>query len=251
MTTVVVNKNHGLTYDVLISRPSKWGNDYSHLENAAANYKVETREEAVAKYEEWIFTQRDLLASLKELKGKVLCCFCHPAPCHGHILARLADTTWWKDDKIILECSTKGDIRFSAFGAEVELFGKTATIEEHYQLAKRFVGGDGKVFTPKSIYDVKGKNNKIKDKELTWIVVGSCVFPPEFRVEFYKLMWLKYLDQNPELLAYASRFDDYNDIFKGKSLICQADCIRQYIKEGRHTMVKDVESFARLAEIEI
>lgn len=246
MATTVVNKYHKLPYDIYIGRGSDFGNPFSHLPDVDAIH-VENREEACDMHLSWIFGQRHLLARLKELKGKVLCCYCHPARCHGHTLAQLADTTWWKDDKIILECSSKGDIRYSAFGAEVEVFGKRrATIEEHYQLSKRFMTKDREVFTPNSIYDIKGKNSKTKNMDFCWIEVNGVTFPVEWRMEFYKMMWLMYLDDNPDLVEYASRFDDYNDIFKGRSEICQADCIRQYIKEGRQSMENDVAEFRRL-----
>lgn len=78
-------------YEVYIGRPSKWGNLYSHKDNTIAKYKVESREEAVSKYREWILTQPDLLSSLHELKGKTLGCWCKPKACHGDVLAELAD----------------------------------------------------------------------------------------------------------------------------------------------------------------
>lgn len=79
-------------YDVYIGRPSKWGNPWSHKEGTTAQYKCETREEAIQKYAEWLFRQNDLLSVLKiELKGKVLGCWCDPQDCHGHILAELAN----------------------------------------------------------------------------------------------------------------------------------------------------------------
>jgi hypothetical protein len=34
---------------------------------------------------------RRLLSDLKELKGKVLGCWCHPKGCHGHVLAKLVN----------------------------------------------------------------------------------------------------------------------------------------------------------------
>lgn len=243
--TSVVNIYHKLPYDIFIGRGSDWGNPFTHLDSTKAIYKVETREEAVMCHQKWIFTQRHLLSRLKELKGKILCCYCHPAACHGHTLAQLADTTWWKDDKIILECSSKGDMRFSAFGAEVEMFGKVATIEEHYQLSKVFMDRD-KTFRPQSIYDVKGKNSKTKDMEMFCIEVNGQYFPPDYRKEFYLLMWLRYLDAHPDYVEYLSYFDDYNDIFKGKSAICQADAIRQYIKDGRASVVREINDFANM-----
>lgn len=71
-------------YDVYIGRGSKWGNPF--LIGRDGN-----REEVIAKYAEWLETNHELLSSLNELQGKVLGCFCSPLPCHGNILAELAD----------------------------------------------------------------------------------------------------------------------------------------------------------------
>lgn len=75
-------------YDVFIGRPSKWGNPF------VVGRDGKTREEVIAKYEAWIKTQPALLAALPELRGKRLACPCtrgRPKPCHGAVLARLAD----------------------------------------------------------------------------------------------------------------------------------------------------------------
>ena len=78
-------------YDVYIGRPSKWGNPFTHLTVGLALYRVATREEAVARYEEWLREQPELMAALPELRGKVLGCWCAPKACHGDVLARLAN----------------------------------------------------------------------------------------------------------------------------------------------------------------
>ena len=96
--TKVVNKYHKLPYDVYIGRGSKWGNPFSHMDNTMAKFKVETREEAIEKYREWIMTQPQLLADLHELKGKTLCCFCKPLACHGDILVELTDKIDWQNE---------------------------------------------------------------------------------------------------------------------------------------------------------
>ena len=76
-------------YDVYIGRPSKFGNPYTHLENTAAPYVVESREDAIRLFEEWIRTQPELMAAAKvELKGKVLGCWCAPLACHGDVLVK-------------------------------------------------------------------------------------------------------------------------------------------------------------------
>ncbi len=80
-------------FEVYVGRPSDWGNPYSHKEGTLAKFKVDTVEDAIEKYEEWLLAQPDLVARVKrELKGKVLGCWCRPsALCHGDILAKIAN----------------------------------------------------------------------------------------------------------------------------------------------------------------
>lgn len=73
-------------HDVYIGRPSKWGNPFQIGKDG-------TRVEVIEKYEAWIKTQPHLMAALPELRGKVLGCWCSPRPCHGDVLARLANST--------------------------------------------------------------------------------------------------------------------------------------------------------------
>jgi hypothetical protein len=70
--------------DVYIGRPSKWGNPF------VVGVDGE-RGECIELYREWILTQPDLLADVSELKGKKLGCWCKPRPCHGDVLAELAE----------------------------------------------------------------------------------------------------------------------------------------------------------------
>lgn len=97
MPTRVVNL-YKEPYDVYIGRGSKWGNPYSHKQGTKAKFVVATREEAVEKYREYILSRPDLLNALPELKNKTLGCYCHPAKCHGDILAELADKIESKTD---------------------------------------------------------------------------------------------------------------------------------------------------------
>ena len=82
MTKVV--HRHASNYDVYIGRPSKWGNPFVIGRNG-------DRTQVIAKYRAWIQQQPALLAALPELKGKTLGCYCAPLPCHGDVLAELAD----------------------------------------------------------------------------------------------------------------------------------------------------------------
>ena len=80
MTKVVHCKKE--KYDVYIGRPSKWGNPF-------VIGKDGDRNEVCEKYRQYILKQEHLLKSLSELEGKTLGCWCHPAKCHGDILAEL------------------------------------------------------------------------------------------------------------------------------------------------------------------
>lgn len=100
MKTRVVNRRKE-SYDVYIGRPSKWGNPFTHhaVDATLAKFHVNTAYDAVEYYEKWILKQPDLLHDLHELKGKILGCWCKPGPCHGDILATLADGTYEPPDE--------------------------------------------------------------------------------------------------------------------------------------------------------
>jgi len=90
MTLVVHCKR--APFDVYIGRAmssqgfnaSKWGNPFKIGRDG-------TRAEVIAKYEAHLRSRPDLMAALPELRGKVLGCWCAPDPCHGDVLARLAN----------------------------------------------------------------------------------------------------------------------------------------------------------------
>lgn len=89
MTRVVHCKKE--PYDIYIGRPSKWGNPFTHIKDkhTKAEFIVDTREEAIERYREWILNQPELLSSLNELDGKTLGCWCKPKDCHGDVLIEL------------------------------------------------------------------------------------------------------------------------------------------------------------------
>jgi hypothetical protein len=87
--TRVINIRSRAPYDILIARPSIWGNVFSHLPLSRAKWRVQTREEAIWRYEEYVRTRPDLIARLPELEGKILGCWCSPQLCHGDVLIRL------------------------------------------------------------------------------------------------------------------------------------------------------------------
>ncbi len=93
MTTTVVRVAKPRNYDVYIGKrvtlggwnlpQSKWCNPYS------GPIKTMT----VALYEQYLLDTPELMDAIHELRGKRLGCWCIPGqgPCHGDVLARLAN----------------------------------------------------------------------------------------------------------------------------------------------------------------
>ncbi len=72
---------------VLIDRRTKWGNPYRIGPDG-------TRRRVVALYRADLWRRIRIgvitMEELAELHGMWLACWCHPLPCHGHVLARAA-----------------------------------------------------------------------------------------------------------------------------------------------------------------
>jgi hypothetical protein len=64
---------------------SKWANPFKIGRDG-------TREEVIAKYRAWLVQQPELMATLPELQGKDLACWCAPEPCHAEVLGELANS---------------------------------------------------------------------------------------------------------------------------------------------------------------
>lgn len=91
MKTRVVNRRKE-PFDCYIGRPSIWGNPFSHMPGTAAKFVVATRQDALDKFREWFLSQPELVErARRELKGKVLGCWCRPASCHGDVIAEIVD----------------------------------------------------------------------------------------------------------------------------------------------------------------
>jgi hypothetical protein len=82
----VFNKHHrdapaGAVY---VGRPSRWGNPFEIGKDG-------DRQMVVTQYRAWLCDQPALMASLNELRGRDLVCWCAPRACHGDILKELAN----------------------------------------------------------------------------------------------------------------------------------------------------------------
>lgn len=92
--TIVVNyKTHPTLIDwaeahdllVRVDRRSDWGNPFALPDDG-------DRHTVIDNYgRHYLPCKPSLLARISELRGKALACWCAPKPCHGHLLARLAD----------------------------------------------------------------------------------------------------------------------------------------------------------------
>ena len=101
-----------------------------------------------------------------------------------------------------LECSSKGDRRFSAFYARPAGFGG-ASIEELYQGAKVLEDGSGPGLTWK---EAKGKKAINQEKLSEW----------------YGRLWDVYVMQHPELFDVLINATGLSDVFGQPGHVCQA-----------------------------
>lgn len=98
MSTRVVHCKRSF-FNVYVGRPSKWGNPF-HVGRDG------NRAQVIEKYREWILNQPSLLASLGELRGKILGCWCAPKACHAEVLAELADShmdEWERERELLMD----------------------------------------------------------------------------------------------------------------------------------------------------
>jgi hypothetical protein len=113
--------------DIYIGRPKNpdryfkknhWGNpfSYKHIPGFSFLIKCKTVEEAVEAYRGWLqgtnYTDLEqgrrqwILDHLHKLKDKRLACFCKKEghePCHGDVLAEMADTRIMKQNELFTE----------------------------------------------------------------------------------------------------------------------------------------------------
>lgn len=124
----------------------------------------------------------------------------------------------YKEEKTMkrtLQCHSKGDKRFSALYAQVEINGVVDTIERWYQGCKRDLHGE-----------CVGKGQPVD--HIVWKGVKR---PASDLTPLYEWLWRQYFTQNPQLLVEAAKYDEFVDIFKGKSINCQADIIKKLVIE--------------------
>jgi hypothetical protein len=110
----------------------------------------------------------------------------------------------------VLECSSKGDKRFSAFYARIK-HRNNKSIEELYQARKVFEDGVSGL-SPK---EAKGRKP---------INIEDCR-------AWYSQLWNEYFDANPDFLIELSQYNGFSDIFGQKGNACQAEEVYRIMKE--------------------
>ncbi len=103
-----------------IGRGTPLGNNWSHLTGTAAQFKVDTRLEAIAEYRRWLWTQIQsakgpAFAALQQIKDRVktgekinLACSCHPQPCHGDVVKSAVEHLAQRDRRQQLQHTVNG-----------------------------------------------------------------------------------------------------------------------------------------------
>lgn len=102
----------------------------------------------------------------------------------------------------ILECSSKGEKRLSAFAARIK-WRDNKSIEELYQGFKLFPGG----ISGLSWKEAKGKMP---------VNIEGCR-------AFYSQLWDEYFRENPDILRFIQQYNGFSDIFGQKNHACQAE----------------------------
>lgn len=106
-----------------------------------------------------------------------------------------------------LECSSRGDRRFSAFFASVN----GMSIEQQYQEAKRFADG-----RPRDMYAARGL---------------QAINQDEVRA-LYSRLWDQYIKEHPELLGELRNATGLSDVFGRPGHACQATELWRIRNEG-------------------
>ena len=115
-------------------------------------------------------------------------------------------------DAPFLECSSKGDRRFSAFFAKIKKRG-WKSIEEIYQSSKRFENG----LRCYNWRDAKGRKP---------VNLDECKL-------LYSVLWDEYFDENPDLLKEIMKYRGFTDMFGESGSVCQAtEIYRKYMENG-------------------
>ena len=160
MLTVCNTYTHTPTaHDVYIGRARGSGtnilqNEWSHQDNTKATFRVETREEAVCCFAQWLWWRiyagdMTVISALWEIpKDANLICYCAPKACHGHVIAHAIeylDTHGWPAP---YGTTVYGDVDLSLHPQTVTLLSLMSQVLADYMVADPGVSEDLKGMLP-------------------------------------------------------------------------------------------------------
>jgi hypothetical protein len=122
----------------------------------------------------------------------------------------------------VLQCHAGGDKRFSPLYAWVTVAGQDASIQEHYELAKRWFDAPG----PRHWRESWGKTPD-------YFAVGTRLFKGDRGPFFYFALWCRYLDGNPDLVTLARGYDGFSSGLAATAGEDPADCLVRYLHGER------------------
>jgi len=96
----VVNRSSYTGVACYVGRPGPLANPYTHVPSKHAQWKVENRDEAVDRYQEWLTEKlktdnetsqafKELVDVYRDFGGLVLSCWCAPKRCHAEVIAEM------------------------------------------------------------------------------------------------------------------------------------------------------------------
>jgi hypothetical protein len=122
-------------------------------------------------------------------------------------------------EKPFLECSSKGDSRFSAFYARIKS-KDNKSIEELYQASKKFPGG----ITGLTWREAKGRKS-INQSEVRRI---------------YRELWVEYFNENPYLIDFILKYKGFTDYYGQPNHACQAEEIYAIYLVERDKLISEI-----------
>lgn len=113
----------------------------------------------------------------------------------------------------------------------MSICGDYDTIENHYSKCQ-------KTF----------KNKQVAiNEEPHHLVIHFMYIDKKYLNSFLKYMWVKYLDENPNLIEVLKDYDKYTDMFNGVlTEDSQADILKRYIDNGKEELLNECKDFLNL-----
>lgn len=142
----------------------------------------------------------------------------------------------------VLQVHSRGDQRFSPFCCFVRAYGRTDSIEQHYQTSKIFEGGR----VPRDWREAKRLAKRpphgLGLRQTGWLVggrelarrnaAGDRLAMDDPGLMYYLRLWSRYLTENPGLVEEARRYDAFCDPFEGTFPFGQAKVFELVAREG-------------------